>query len=366
MRTHASRRDVLAAIAGAALLPTRASGAKDENPSLAAIAAKNGMLFGAAIGPVIDTDAAYRQLYIEQTKIVTTDIALKMSRVAPGPGPLRFEAADKLLKFCSDHRIALRGHCLIWNEWVPGWIKALTAQEREKFFDSYIEQVVGRYAGRLQSWDVVNEPFWPDHKAPGGFRLGPWYDTFGTDYVRRAYVRARAADPRTAFVLNEAQAERDDALGLAVRQGLLKLIDDLQHAGVSLQAIGLQAHLQPRYPHDHARFIDFVHQIAARKLDIYLTEFDVRDDTFPDDVQSRDAAVADTTRRFLGDLVTIPAVKMLITWQLADQYSFYRDIYRQKNPGSTRSPRPLPYDEQLQRKPMWYAMADSLAQAKRA
>ena len=66
----------------------------------------------------------------------------------------------------------------------------MSGAEREKFFDSYIEEVVGRYAGKLHSWDIVNEPFWPGHKAPGGYRLGPWYDTFGTGYVRRAFERA--------------------------------------------------------------------------------------------------------------------------------------------------------------------------------
>lgn len=62
----------------------------------------------------------------------------------------------------------MRGHCLIWNEWVPAWVKNMSVPERKAFFDEYIEDVVGRYEGKLQSWDIVNEPFWPGHKAPGG------------------------------------------------------------------------------------------------------------------------------------------------------------------------------------------------------
>jgi endo-1,4-beta-xylanase len=333
--------------------------------SLGAIAAKNGYLFGAAAAEVIDSDAAYRDLYVTQTRIITTDVALKIGRIAPQPGPKHFETADRLLAFCNQHRIAMRGHCLVWNEWNPDWVKNMSVSERRMFFDSYIEEVVSRYAGKLQSWDIVNEPFWPGHRAPGGFRIGPWYDAFGTDYVRRAFERAALVDRTTKFVLNEAQTERDDELGLAVRRGLLKLVADLKNAGVKLDAVGLQGHLQPQYPHDPARFDEFLHALADLGVDIYITEFDVCDDVFPDDVEARDAAVARTAQQFLATTLRHPAVKMLITWELADNYSFYRGIYRAKNPGASRQPRPLPYDDKLQPKPLWNAIAQSFESARR-
>jgi endo-1,4-beta-xylanase len=258
----------------------------------------------------------------------------------------------------------MRGHCLIWNEWNPDWVKNMSAAERRSYFDSYIEEVVGRYAGKLQSWDIVNEPFWPGHRAPGGFRLGPWYDAFGSAYVRRAFERAARVDRTTKFVLNEAQTERDDELGLAVRGGLLKLVAELKNAGVKLDAVGLQGHLQPQYPHDPARFDEFLHALADLGVDIYITEFDVCDDVFPDDVEGRDAAVARTARQFLETTLRHPAVKALITWELADNYSFYRGIYRAKNPTAARLPRPLPYDDKLQAKPLWSAMAQAFESAR--
>jgi endo-1,4-beta-xylanase len=365
MHAKLSRRQALSIVAGAAMSTAGSTHARGVDRALGSIASENGFIFGAAAGPVIDADAAYRQLYVDHVKVITTDIALKMSRVAPAPGALQFAAADKLLQFCTRHRIAMRGHCLIWNEWVPQWIKTMSNAEREKFFDSYVDEVVGRYAGQFQSWDIVNEPFWPGHKAAGGYRLGPWYETFGPNYVKRTFQRAGSSDRRTKFVLNEAHAERDDDVGRAIRGGLLRLVDELKDAGVPLHAVGLQGHLQPRYPHDHARFLDFVHALAARGVDIYITEFDVRDDTFPDDIQTRDAMVADTATRFLDNVLSVPAVKMLVTWQLADNYSFYRDAVRQKNPHANRLPRPLPFDEAMQRKPLWFAIAKAFQQARR-
>lgn len=361
MLDRMSRRHVLGTIGGGLLTPVLAKAATAQSSdSLGTVAAKRNFIFGAAAGPVLFTDSAYRELYLTQTKMITTDIALKIGTIAPMPGPKRFDSADRLLSFCNSHKIQMRGHCLIWNEWVPAWIKSMSTTERRAYFDAYIDEVVGHYAGRLHSWDVVNEPFWPGHRAPGGYRVGPWYDAFGTDYVRRAFERAARADPQTKLVLNEAQTERDDALGLTVRAGLLKLVKELKDAGVKLDAVGLQGHLQPQYPHDANRFQDFLHELASTGVDIYITEFDVRDDTFPDDIRTRDGQVAAVAERFLNNVLRVPQVKALITWQLADNYSFYRGIAKQKNPGTTRMPRPLPYDEQFQRKPLWFALAKAM------
>lgn len=365
--TSVSRRRLMQ-MAAAGLAAGSARGAAAAAPlstNLGEIAAKNGFLFGSAAAEVIDNDAPYRELYVTQAKLITTDVALKIGRIAPQPGPKHFETADRLLAFCNQHRIAMRGHCLIWNEWNPAWVKNMTSGERRAYFDSYIEEVVGRYIGKLQSWDVVNEPFWPGHNAPGGFRVGPWYEAFGPDYVRRAFERAARVDPHTKLVLNEAQTERDDALGLAVRGGLLKLVADLKQAGVKLDAVGLQGHLQPQYPHDPGRFNEFLHKLADLGVDIYITEFDVCDDVFPDDIGTRDAAVAQTAREFLEPTLRHPAVKALVTWELADNYSFYRGMARDKNPLSTRLPRPLPYDDQYKAKPLWGAIAQALESARR-
>ena len=361
-----SRRRMLSLLAGAGVgICTRAATAATD-PNLGEVAAANGIMFGSAAGPVIDKDLAYRALYETHTRIVTTDVALKMGTIAPRPGPKQYGSADRLLQFCAQNGIPMRGHCLIWNEWVPAWIKSMGGEERRSFFDRYIDEVVGRYEGKLQSWDIVNEPFWPGHKAPGGYRLGPWYDAFGTDYVRRAFARAGQIDKTTKFVLNEAQTERDDDVGHVVRAGLLRLVDELKHAGVPLHAVGLQGHLQPRYPHDPARFIEFVHALAERKVDIYVTEFDVRDDTFPDDIPSRDAKVAETAEKFLSDILRVPAVKMVVTWELSDTYSFYTDAARKKNPSATRLPRPLPFDSDMNKKPLYFAMQRAFERSRRS
>src|SRR3981189_3951181 len=88
-------------------------------PSLGAIAARNGYLFGAAAAEVIDTDAPYRDLYVTQTKIITTDVALKIGWIAPQPGPKNFAPADRLPAFFVHQKNCLGGHCPVWDDWTP-------------------------------------------------------------------------------------------------------------------------------------------------------------------------------------------------------------------------------------------------------
>jgi endo-1,4-beta-xylanase len=135
---------------------------------------------------------------------------------------------------------------------------------------------------------------------------------------------------------------------------------------VRLDIVGLQGHLQPKYPHDPARFAEFVHELGDLGVDIYITEFDVRDDTFPDDISARDEMVAKTAQAFLDDILQNPRVKAVIAWELADHYSFYTDLAKKKDPSATRLPRPLPYDLNLQKKPLWFAMQRAFVHARRA
>ena len=99
---------------------------------------------------------------------------------------------------------------------------------------------------------------------------------------------------------------------------------------------------------------------------VAAVEFDVRDDTFPDDIATRDAMIAETAEKFLNIVLPIPAVKMVIAWELADNYSFYTDAAKKKDPLAQRLPRPLPFDDAMQKKPLWFAMARAFENAKKA
>src|SRR5690554_4755589 len=88
-----SRRAALTMMGGAAIAGTSPALASPARESLGEIAEKNGFVFGAAAGPSATSEARYRQLYVTQARIVTTDVALKMGTLAPQEGTLRYDSA---------------------------------------------------------------------------------------------------------------------------------------------------------------------------------------------------------------------------------------------------------------------------------
>ena len=106
----------------------------------------------------------------------------------------------------------------------------------------------------------------------------------GPSYVERAFRRTASIDKTARLTLNEAQCEGDHDWGKAIRPPLARLIDDLLAKDVPLHAVGFQSHLQPQWPANYVEFANYAAAFGAKGLEIYLTEFDVNDQSFPDDL----------------------------------------------------------------------------------
>ena len=348
------------AIVGAAGWLAAMSGAQAAAPTatLAEAAAGAGLLYGASIGQEAFDDPAYAELYRRETRILTTENALKFDWLRPSPERFEFGFADAILREAKASGKLMRGHTLIWNDNAPDWLKRLSGREVERVFDEHIERVCERYAGQLQSWDVVNEPFWPMGGQPGGWRDGPWFAAMGPAYVERAFRRVAAIDKTARLTLNEAQCDNNHEWGRSIRPLLAGLVERLLDAGAPLQAIGLQSHLQPQWPADYPAFGAYIGAFGAKGLDVYVSEFDVNDASLPQAIAERDHAVAATATKFLDAVLRVPAVKMVVTWQLSDRYSWYRSV-QPAHFWSKRAPRPLPFDDELRPAPLRAAMIAS-------
>jgi len=366
---HLSRRTVLSTLGAAcALAPARAQAVVD----LGAIGREHGLMFGSAFDREIFHDNDYRALLSANCCIGSIENSLKFDWLR-GKGPVAdFTIADKLVAFAASARMAVRGTGLIWNDWPPDWLKALSASEIAAMLDRHVDETVSRYAGRMQSWDVVNEPFYPPHGRQGGYRKGPWLDTMGKDYIARAFRGAAAADPKARLVLNEAFCEQDDELGRSIRPSLLSLVGELKQAGINLAAVGFQAHLKPHLPFDDQAFAAYLDRVGAMGVDIYITEFDVDDSSLPDDIAVRDSMVAERCGKFLGAVLAVPRVKALICWHLSDRYSWYQSAdWYAKAVGSfggdpARVVRTHLADNALKPKFAWHSVARAMAARARA
>jgi endo-1,4-beta-xylanase len=361
-----NRRNVLKSCAASAvvILPMSKTLAQPiiTTESLAAIAAKSGIIYGASAARELFVDESYRKLYLRETKSITTDVALKFDYLRPNEAEFQFENSDKLIQFAMNNKLKTRGHTLIWNDNAPSWLFKKSPAQIARIMDEHIDKVVARYKGKIDVWDVVNEPFWPGHGVTGGFRKGVWHDKLGTDYIARALTRASKADPAAKLAINEAQTERSDELGLTIRAGLLRLIDDLQHKGVPLHAIGLQGHLQPQFPFNDKSYVEFLQQLAARKLDIHITELDIDDLSYIGSIRERDRQAATRVYDFLSHALSVKNVTVVTNWQLSDRYSWYGEPAVMKELKAHRALRPLPFDADMEHKPMWFAMKKAFAE----
>lgn len=314
-----------------------------------------GILFGSAFDTNALSDPTYGSLLALHVGILTTDYSMKFGPLRRHDGIANFRNADALVGFARSIGVPLRGHNLIWNEYNPSWVRRLSTAERVAWLDRHIEEVMGRYRGQMHSWDVVNEPFWPQHGIGGHLRDGPWYQAFGATYIKRAFQTARKADPSAKLVLNEAFVERGDARGAIIRKALYELLQDLLNAGHLVDAVGLQCHLRPTQSVDLPAFSDFLSLLAVLPIDVYITEFDVDDGMLGLDGEEVDAAVAKLYYDFARIIRLHPNVKIFSTWQLSDKYSFYQNVYKNKA-------RPLPFDMEFKPKPCYYSLINALTE----
>ena len=104
----------------------------------------------------------------------------------------------------------------------------------------------------------------------------------------------------------------------------------------------------------------FLADLARRGMKIFITELDIQDVALPADPGARDKAVADLYGKFLSASLRQPAVKGIVTWGLADCFTWIAG-YRPRKDGLPV--RPLPFDANCQPKAAYYAVAETLQAA---
>jgi endo-1,4-beta-xylanase len=338
--------------------------AQQATQPLQRLAGQKGLLFGSCLAlKYFAQSPAYQQLFLEQCDIATPELHMKWSSLSTQAGVYDFDTADKFVAFCAAHRIKVRGHTLVWHEAVPAWVPPqLTPDTGTAVMTSHIRKVAGHFAGQVYSWDVVNEVLDPGSRRPDGLRDSLWLQNCGVDYIAQAFRATAAADPQALLVWNETYLEVSNGFGQAKRTAMLALLDSMLARGVPIQAIGLESHLRGDQPASlgDASYEAFLAELARRGLKIFITELDVQDTSLPADPAARDRAVAYIYGRFLGATLRQPAVKGIITWGLADRFTWIAG-YRPRKDGLPV--RPLPFDADCQPKAAYYAIAETLQAA---
>ncbi len=154
--------------------------------------------------------------------------------VEPQQGVFNLGPLDQVVGFAETHELSLKGITLVWHELLPAWMQALTDPgEFRDAMEHHITTLVGGYAGRIHIWDVVNEAV-----QGGGYRVTPFLQRLGPDYIADAFHMAHQADPTALLFYNDFGIEKPGANADFVYQ----MIVDLLAAGVPIHGVGFQVH----------------------------------------------------------------------------------------------------------------------------
>ncbi len=243
---------------------------------------------------------------------ITAENDMKWQLIHPREGAdgYEFGPADAFVNFGSSNKMTVVGHTLVWHSQTPNWVFAGTnpapvvtnaaplaaantnAPGTNRFgpgrfgggFGRYngprashdellqrmrdhIHTVVGRYKGKVKSWDVVNEAL-ADGNGTNVLRSSLWLEIIGPDFIAKAFQYAHEADPNAILRYNDYGLENP-----AKRKKLITLIKSLQAQNVPVHAIGSQAHLNVSITFE--TMDQTLAEIATLGLPIHITELDV-------------------------------------------------------------------------------------------
>jgi len=330
--------------------------------------ASRGILAGSAVDVHhLRDDSQYVSLVTQQCGIIVEVNKFKFDATEPSPGQYNFNDPDYVMNFAETHRIPIRATCFVWHNALPKWFNSyVTPQNAEKVLTDHIENVAGRYAGRIQSWDVVNEALAPKDGLPGGLRNSPWYKMLGANSIDIAFRAARRADPKAMLVYNDYGIEDNYAGANAKRAALLELVRGMQKRNVPIDAIGIQSHIiakpTQKFNQDFGQgILSLISEAKAMGLKVMITEFDVADQFTNAPVEVRDQAVAKLYSEYMDLVLSNTATCAFVTWGLNDRYSVAMET---EQPRADHTPnRPWPFDGNYQPKPAFFAEVKALESA---
>ncbi|MCP8900153.1 endo-1,4-beta-xylanase [Gilvimarinus xylanilyticus] len=230
---------------------------------------------GAAVNAEIvnGNNAQAQQIVLREFNSITLENGMKAGPINPEPGVYNFEPADKFVQFGREHNLFVLGHTLVWHNQTPEWFftnaqgEPNTPEQQLEVMRQHIKTVAGRYQGKVDAWDVVNEVIADD----GSYRPTTWVEGVGDGdtMVKAAFRYAQQYAPDAELYYNDFNAWRP-----AKRDGIIRMVKMLQEAGIRIDGVGIQAHWGLNYP--KTEYIEqAIDAYAAAGVKVMITEMDI-------------------------------------------------------------------------------------------
>ncbi len=197
---------------------------------------KDNFYIGTVLGAehILEKNETANQLIVKEFNAITPENHMKAENIHPEKNRYDFFLADKFVELGQKNNMYVVGHTLIWHSQLPQFARKINHPDSLKnFMQEHITQVAGRYAGKINSWDVVNEAI----EDNGTFRKSIFYNLLGEDFIKLAFDLAAKADPNAILYYNDYNNEQP-----AKRKATIEMIKKLQASGTKIDGVGIQGH----------------------------------------------------------------------------------------------------------------------------
>ncbi|WP_299664910.1 endo-1,4-beta-xylanase [uncultured Polaribacter sp.] len=193
------------------------------------------------IGAALNTDQ-YKEMSPVQTALIkkefnsiTPENDMKWEQIHPEENTYFFDNADAYVAFGQKNNMHIIGHTLLWHSQLAPWVSEIKdKKELEKQIEKHINTIAGRYKGKINTWDVVNEALNED----GTPRESHFYKVFGNEsYLDLAFTLAAKADPAAKLIYNDYNLWKPEK-----RKGVIRIVKHFQEKGIKIDGIGMQGH----------------------------------------------------------------------------------------------------------------------------
>jgi endo-1,4-beta-xylanase len=236
---------------------------------------KEAFKIGCAVNPdiVSGRDKASQDIVLHHFNSVTVENVMKAALINPQPGVFNYGPADDYVAFGQKNNMFIIGHTLVWHNQTPDWFfkendgKPKSHEVVAERLREHIKTVAGRYNGKVNAWDVVNEVMGED----GNYRPTTWVNGIGNgdELVKLSFKYASEFAPNTELYYNDFNAWRPEK-----RDGIVRMVKMLQKEGIRIDGIGIQGHWGLNFPKNE--YIEAaIDAYAALGLKVMITELDV-------------------------------------------------------------------------------------------
>ena len=333
----------------------------EDKKSLKYYANQNGKSIGTAISlyknDLTDSTLPETEAVGFQFNMLVAENEMKPEAFGGQNGNFYFATADKLVNFATRKKMAMRGHCLVWNQQSPTWISSdggktndqnLTRQQALDIMKKHITSVMQHFKGKVREWDVVNECLDDNQSAvrtnPDAYELKKncvWQQAIGDDYVDSAFVYAHQADPDAILYLNDYGVEFQ---GKAKSAAFYNLATSMKKKGIPIHGVGLQCHFSIDEV-DSVKFDNTIRRFEEAGLQCIITELDMG---IPDTSEKSLLEQARLYRVITDIMLNHDNCPSMVIWGLKDNNSW------------RETSNPLLFTAQLDKKPAYYAVRSAL------